>query len=256
MVQNSFFDQTGIAVIRHLSGASGGILVDWLNHGYYSAKPYTENRPYTLITEWLCADIATILDLRIPAREVIQFREEKLLGIEWRSNSVGFMPGMENKLTNANMIPGIFAFDILICNRDRHHNNILFQRPNPGADKYTCILIDHSHALIGNMQNKEAFERFIRNNQDPGAYIGSVPQQLKDLIVSMEDFDPWIDKIEALSHSDLQSSLAGIPSEWRPTPDESPELIDFIIFRKDNIRSLLSNSESYFRNMVKQEDRL
>lgn len=246
MVQPTFFDQEGIAELAPLPGASGGYLLDWLKHGHYGAKEYSTTKPYTLVSEYICADIASSLGLPIPARQIIPFKGRKVLGFEWRADAKSFEPGMEAKITNANAIPGMLAFDVLVCNRDRHGGNVLLQRPSPNLDRYTFYLIDHSHALIGDMPNMKALTQFLDNHHDPAPFLQVAPMQLRALVSGWDDFDPWLAKIESLTRTGLENILIGIPAEWRPKENDSALIIDFLLARKDRVRSLLHDGQVYF----------
>lgn len=249
-MQSPLFSQEGVAELRSLGGASSGHLVDWLNHGYFAIKEFTAAKPYTLISEWLCADIASWLGLPIPGRQTVPYNGQ-CLGFEWRDESKGFMPGMESRLMNPDAIFGMLAFDILVCNRDRHSQNILFQRPSPGVANYSLQLIDHSHALIGELADFAALEKFIGSNPDPDAFLRKVPVQLRALVNDLADFDPWINKIENLPLAVLKDSVAQIPSSWKPNPDETGRVIDFVDSRKEAIRPLLQSGKDQFPNVPK-----
>lgn len=250
MVQPTFFDQQGIAELRRLTGASGGYLLDWLNHGYYAAKEYSTAKPYTLVSEYVSADIASLLGLPIPARQIITFKGRKMLGFEWRDDAKSFELGMEGKLTNASAIRGMLALDVLLCNRDRHAGNVLVQRPSPNLDRYTLYLIDHSHALIGDMPNMEALMQFLEHHPDPDPFLQVAPRELRALVTDWADFHPWLAGIESLTRTSLENILGGIPDEWRPQHNDCLLIIDLLLARKNRIRQLLDDGQVYFPNLM------
>lgn len=245
----SLFDQQGVAVLQVLPGTSGGLLLDWLGHGRYASKPFSPSKPFTLVSEWLCADVASLLGLPIPARQVVPFDGERYFGLEWRDDGNSFSPGMEAKLVNPDVIPGMLAFDVLVCNRDRHAGNVLFQRPSPTLDKYSCVLIDHSHALIGPLQSFAAFQTFLASNPDPDSFLRGTPSQLRALVNNLDVFDPWIRRIEGLSVSQLSDSLARIPPEWVPSGNDCRDLLDFLVLRKNRVRTLVRSAVSNFPSL-------
>lgn len=250
MVQPTFFDQKGIAELGRLCGASGGYLLDWLNHGHYAAKEYSTAKPYTLVSEYISADIASLLGLPIPARQIITFKGKRMLGFEWRDDAKSFEPSMEANLTNADAIPGMLAFDVLLCNRDRHGGNVLLQRPSPSLDRYTFCLIDHSHALIGDMPNMEALIQFLKRHHEPDPFLQVAPPGLRELITNWADFDPWLSRIESLTGTKLGNILTGIPDEWRPQHNDCSLIIDFLLARKNRVRHLLFDGRAYFPNLI------
>jgi hypothetical protein len=159
-----------------------------------------------------------------------------------------FQRDMEKKLTNPEVIPGMFALDVFICNRDRHEENVLFQRPSPDSGRYTCYLIDHSHALIGDFPNFGGLLQFMgdERNPDPKAFLRMAPRPLRGLVRRLSDFEPWVTRIEALSRTQLQDSLTRVPQEWKPAQDDCPALVDFLIQRKNTVRGLLEAGSSLF----------
>lgn len=171
------------------------------------------------------------------------------LGIEWRGNSVGYSSGLEAKIINPDMILGMFAFDILICNRDRHANNILFQRPNPNVDRVDCILIDHTHALIGDLADFSTFSNWHNSHPDPLSYIQKPPPQLRAMIGSLDDFDPWILRIQQMDRSVLEESIQTMPGEWLPSTDDADQLIDFLVNRRHQMKQLIRNSKQAFPSL-------
>lgn len=250
MVQPTFFNQEGIAELAALRGASGGYILDCLNHGHYAAKEYLTAKPYTLVSEYVCADIASLLGLPIPARQIIPFKGKKMLGFEWRGDAKSFEAGMEAKLTNANAIPGMLAFDVLVCNRDRHGGNVLLQRPSPNLDRYTFYLIDHSHALIGDMPSMGTLMEFLDRHHDPNSFLQVAPLQLRALVSDWADFDPWLLKIESLTETNLENILVGIPDEWRPQQNDCVLIIDFLLARKNRVRHLLGDGRLCFPKLM------
>lgn len=246
MVQQDLFDQQGIADLGPLGGASGARLLDWLKNGYFAAKYYDSAKPWTLVSEYLAADLVSLLGLPIPARRIIPFKEGLWFGSEWRADAKDFSPGMENQLTNPEVVPGMIAFDVWICNRDRNAGNMRFQRPSPGLRKYTVSLIDHSHSLIGDLPDIYELYHRIDEQGDPAWFAAPTPIQLRRLVISVEDFEPWLDKIEGIDPTQLSDTLDAIPSEWVPDSDQSKELVRFIINRAGKVRSLIEGNPELF----------
>jgi len=249
-VQSSFFDARGIAELGSLGGVSGAKLVDWLPHGRYAVKEHSGALPpYTLVSEWLAADVASLLDLPVPARQVVPCGQNDAFGLEWRADAKSFQPGMEAKLTNPEAVIGMIAFDVFVCNRDRHSGNVLLQRPSPDMERYTLYLVDHSHALIGDLADMGDFARWCNSHPDPGSFIQVAPQELRGLVDDLARFDPWVSRIGALTRSQFEESAARIPTSWKPSPDEIPSLIDFLISRQNAMQGLIGQAGPYLPNL-------
>lgn len=243
--QPSMFDQHGIADLGALGGVSGGHLLDWFGHGYWAAKRYDSTKPWTLVSEILCADIASLLGLPIPARRVIPFNG-KWLGFEWRGDSKSFCNGMETNLINKDIVPGMIVFDVWICNKDRHSGNVILQRPSEGISQYNLSLIDHSHALIGDLPNLDALRQFIQLNNDPRCFVMPVPQQLRNVVCHLEDYIPWLMKVESFNIEQLDEVIQVIPTEWIPSQEQLASLINFVALRASNVKSLVMDNPQLF----------
>lgn len=251
MNQPSFFDQQGFVDFGLLPGASEPHIIAWLRQGHYVAKQHDPRKPWTLVSEWLCADIASLLGLPIPARRIIPFNG-KWLGFELRSEAKSFQPGMEQNIINSEVIAGMIAFDVWVCNRDRHGGNVLLQRPSDGMQKYTLSLIDHSHALIGDLPDLIALQEFIERNNDPRCFVMPMPQQLRSVVCSLGDYTSWLIKIEGFDIEQLKATAQAIPTEWIPSQKQLTGLVEFVAHRASNVKSLILDNPQLFTSQVRQ----
>lgn len=146
---------------------------------------------------------------------------------------------MQEKLVNPQIIAGLIVFDVLVCNRDRHGENVLMQRLNPELDQYQLQLIDHSHSLIGDLPDFAALVRWMDDYPDPGAYLRKLPQELRMMVTGHDEFDPWLNMVENLPLQVIDDSYASIPEDWRPNPDDTFQVIDLVDQRRTEVRALL-----------------
>lgn len=246
MAQQTMFPVPGGVVdLGPLQGASGARKLEVVGSSVYASKSVIPNRPYTLVSETVCAELAILLDLPIPGYQRITFENKLWFGLEYRPDHHDFKSGMESNLTNIDVLPGIFAFDVLVCNFDRNRRNLVFQKVSPALERYRVVMIDHSHALGG---DKASTRDFLASVQGPQAYLQYWPE-LRATIASSAQFEPLLRKAEGLKHSDLVEIVGAVPAEWRPSPDESSRLIDFLLKRASNLRDLMSQTSSLFPNL-------
>jgi hypothetical protein len=253
--QPNFFDQQGYVDIGKVGvGVSGAHYIACLGKGslgYYVAKQYDPQKPWTLVSEWICADIASLLGLPIPARKIIPFNG-KWLGFELRSEAKSFEPGMEQNIINCEVIAGMIAFDVWICNRDRNPGNVLLQRPSDGMQKYTLSLIDHSHALIGDLPNLDALRQFIERNNDPRCFVRPTPHQLRSVVCRMGEYMKPLMKIESFDIGQLAQVIQRIPTEWIPNQEHLVDLVKFVGERATEVKSLIMDNKQLFVSPTSQ----
>ena len=249
MSQPSFFEQHGYVDLGRVGVSACNphriVCLGDGHQGYYIAKQYDTQSPWILVSEWLCADIASLLGLPIPARRIIPFNG-RWLGFEYRSDAKSFELGMEQNIINLEVVAGMIAFDVWVCNRDRHRGNVLLQRPSDGMQRYTLSLIDHSHALIGDLPDITALQRFIARNNDPSCFIMLMPQQLRDTVRHLGEYTPWLMKIEAFDMEQLRASAERIPTEWIPDQKQLADLIEFLAQRASTVSSLIMDNPQLF----------
>ena len=104
---------------------------------------------------------------------------------------------------------------------------------------YTLHVIDHSHALIGNLPNFDAFVAFVGANPDPDAFLRVAPLEIRSLVQCLDDFAPWIQRINNLTENQIERSVTHMPGEWRPMPDDTTKLVDFLLERKGKVAGLI-----------------
>ncbi len=247
MVQHSLFPPPGGVIdLGPLHGASQAKKLEIVGDAVYAAKCFLEQRPRTLVSEPVCAELALLFGLPIPAYRHLAFQGTLWFALEWRPDHRQFAPGMQYQLVNADCLAAMFAFDVLVCNWDRNLSNIVFQKVSPALERYRFNLIDHSHALGGDEPDNATF---ISHLKPPDGYLQYWPE-LRSLIPSWNDFEPLLRKVEALTASDVTQVVGAVPAEWRPKLDESQMLTDFLGERASNLRSLVQAAAHMFPTMT------
>lgn len=245
--QAEFFEQERIEGYGPLGGAHTRpilVRVRGRNPGLYVAKRYQAASPYMMIAEAVCADLASLLGLPIPIRTAIEYESHLWLGSHHMPlDSKPLIPEKLDKLVNPGDIAGILAFDVLVCNWDRHEGNLILQRESPTMDRYRLKMIDHSVALGGRRRN---IEEWIVEDKETTRYLEK-PTPLLGRIESLEDFDPICTKLEALTAEEVSQVISSVPREWRPPQDNNADLLsDFLIQRAAKVRQLLHEASACF----------
>jgi len=73
-----------------------------------------------------------------------------------------------------------------------------------------------------------------------------MPLQLRSIVSSLEDYAPWLTKIEGFDMEPLHQVIQTIPTEWIPSQEQLAGLIEFVAHRASNIKSLVRANPQLF----------
>jgi hypothetical protein len=239
------FEITGVIDLGVLGGASGAHKLQVPGDAIYASKSFISERPYTLVSEVLCAELASMLGLPIPARRYVTFQGNTWFGLEWRPEFRTLSDKVVSRLTNLDQVPSLIAFDIYVCNQDRHDANIVIQKVSPVLDRFAFWLIDHGHALAGPYASAS---QFTGDNHDASRYLRH-NAILREQVRSYSDFKPFLTRLEDMSETALAEIEQAVVREWRPQPDETSLLIDFLWQMKSHVGELLTTVKDHFPNL-------
>ena len=141
----------------------------------------------------------------------------------------------------------MLAFDILICNRDRHEGNIIIEMSND----FRMYCIDNSHALFesidcGSLSNESKVEKlkgyhsFFGNNKNKHFY-----QRLAvGLEFSDEMFTSEVSRIKQILTKDrIKEAVSTIPKEWISGSEKWREgaMVDVLNYRVNHLSDIAGN---------------
>jgi hypothetical protein len=239
------FPVGGVIQLSSLPGASRALKLDWMGEGTYAAKCYTAEKPFTLVAETVCAELALFLNLPIPAYRAVPFQGKTWFGMEWRAENRMLEPRMIGNLVNTDTVPGIFAFDVLTCNWDRNDSNLVVQKASPALERYKLWMIDHSHALGGDLPTPNDF---LGRDKSPMQYL-RYWENLRGLVIKWEQFQPFLKRVKALGSTQLTAMIRAVPTEWRPPGANLSYLSDFLLSRAGCLEDLLWEARGEFPNL-------
>lgn len=213
---------------------------------------------YCVPNELICAEIGRFLYLPIPPGGIISGTEQGRIATEGDIYaSLDFnlagddLPPVDTERC-AKLLPdestGLILFDIIIANSDRHANNfsVDFEAKPPAM-----AVFDHSHALFG-YQPAQGVTR-LQNMRDRLAISGGALTMgnrhcLLDKLETSEYFDKWVRRVEALPDFYVEevcqeAGTLGLDAS------EVAAVIDFIKYRRDNIKTIIANHKDQFRGI-------
>jgi hypothetical protein len=208
--------------------------------------------PYCVPNELICAAIGRFIGLPIPPCGLIHAPTAAVT--TWFAsldfNLAGDSLPPVDPVRCFNELPrlsaGLLLFDVLIGNCDRHRGNFAVDF---SVQPPRMSVFDHGHALFGYEAGKAA-DRLrdlrCRLSITGGAYTKGHRHCLLDIIKTDDDFGDWISRIRSIPDflvADLCQDAVGIGA----TEAESQLASDFLKYRRDNMRDIISNHQSEFR---------
>lgn len=207
------------------------------------AKSRSANAPLEFASEMIAGELARTLRLPV-AGGVFVNKERDRWYASFNFNSFAkedlpdVIPVMVNRIiaTRPDIAAGIVAFDMWVCNEDRHDKNIAWN-----DDEEEVFIFDQGEALMGSSDTRRRLER-IRRLQ----LLGIGDHCLVNAIKDTSTLNPWFAKIEAIP----EGFICEIISEAETlglTRSDGKFLADFLLERRSSLPLLVSQNIAEFR---------
>ena len=192
------------------------------------------NGAWVCFNEFFAARLATRLDLPIPPFQVVQFQGSLATSEQWFCSEritpgANPVPATYGRLVNAEKLAGIAVFDIWLCNTDRSPTNLFAQQV--GTNQERLFIIDHGHTLLtsGTLPALAAQDvaNFLRCND------------LIDAITNVNSLGQAIEAAAAVPELEVIELIQNVPDAWIPDVGALDPLRDFILTRRDRLRSII-----------------
>lgn len=203
----------------------------------YAAKCRRDEHPYLLLNEAVCAALAGALHLPIPALRLIRLDNQLWFGLEKKEPKVACTPENLAACVNSDQVPGVLIFDVFVCNPDRHEGNVLLHQFQQQPLAIKLWIIDHSHALVSTKQNVAAL---VTANHNTQVYL-KLPHH-GAVVKQRSQFESFLERLEALDSTAFQEITASLPAEFIPKGADLVSLTDFLIRRRDEVRTLIQTA--------------
>jgi hypothetical protein len=173
----------------------------------------------------------TLAGRAVAARPGLQFGSALVTGevLDW-------LPGtMLGRVRNLREFAGLLAFDKWTCNADGRQ--VVFHK-EMRERKYNASFIDFGYCFnAGEWSFPDAPLRGVYGLND-----------VYERIVSWNDFEPWLSRIERFPAWQLQGVADEIPCEWYGERDEMQRLQECLLDRRGIVRQLIEDFRSSSRN--------
>lgn len=208
------------------------------------AKRGSEDLPYTVPSELICANLARAIRLPVPPSLVVE-----------DANGVPFHVSMNFVLAGQNLPPadaaaavahdaslcaGAVLFDLWICNGDRHAGNLAFD-----AAQGRMMLFDHSHALFAS-QDIDAWLARAQSAFNIGGHCLAAHLQ------RATDFASWNSRIAQVPEYFIEGLVEDAVEVGLPV-GKVRACTDFLLHRRKNLLSILETGAHAFPQVPPSE---
>lgn len=199
--------------------------------------------PYTTLKEYICYSLAKLLDLPVPDYYILKDGETYWFAVSLVKPTDVFLERYFLQAENANSIPDMLAYNVLVANTDLHEDNILLQRISDDPLKHRMWMIDFSHALYE--WTDRAGARFP---QKLTVYDCLPFDMANGVIIGMQDFEPFLQRLALVTKEQIWEVVVSIPPELIKYDVDRGELDNYIVDRKTNLRDMLISAKGFFPN--------
>ncbi|KPJ51567.1 MAG: hypothetical protein AMJ37_04610 [Dehalococcoidia bacterium DG_18] len=199
--------------------------------------------PYTTLKEYICYRLAKLFDLPVPDYYILKDGERYWSAVSLVRPTDVFLERYFLQAENANVIPDMLAFSVLVANTDLHEGNILLQRITDEPLRHRIWMIDFSHALYEFTDREGAYFP-----QDLTVYECLRLDVANGLITGIQDFEPFLQRLLLATKEQIFEVVASIPREIIKYDVDRGELAKYIVDRQSNLRNMLTSAKNCFPN--------
>ncbi|MEK7122365.1 MAG: HipA family kinase [Patescibacteria group bacterium] len=201
------------------------------------AKCAQPDMPYIVANEYAANRLASAILLPTPPGFIVE-KDSKPYFVSMDFNLAGeaLPPIQPDRVVEAlpELSAGVIAFDIWVCNRDRHEENLHYDLTTNRLEVF-----DHSHALLGDGD----VDQFLAKKNE----LAIETHCLAPSLIIMETMVHWIDRIKAIPEYYIREVLADSVSLGFPQGREG-QCADMLIDRRRNLVDLIRTDYAVFRS--------
>lgn len=217
-----------------------------------------------LFNEYLCYRLAILLDIPMPRSGVcildisseIQDNElatpnnyGKAFFSEYMPKVTKLLPSIISKMRNKEDFVKILLFDHVIFNTDRNPGNLLVQFYK---DDVSLKVIDHTHVFINQtFWDASCLKRAMQENDLFDTKVLEYNSYLYEMFfhnfsVTKEMLEKESSVFKSKISRDIIIGIIDIiPEEWKPKQEDIDELVNYILYRVDNLDVIISMILTY-----------
>lgn len=217
-----------------------------------------------LFNEYLCYRLAILLDIPMPRSGICildsssEIQDEELATShnfgkaffsEYMPKVTKLLPTIISKMRNKEDFVKILLFDHVIFNTDRNPGNLLVRFCK---DDISLKVIDHTHVFINQtFWDSSCLKRAMEENDLLDTKVLEYNSYLYEMFfrnfsVTKEMLEKESSVFKSKINRDTIIELIDIiPEEWQPKQKDIAELINYILYRVDNLDVIISTILTY-----------
>ena len=217
-----------------------------------------------LFNEYLCYRLAILLDIPMPRSGICildgssEIQDEELASThnygkaffsEYMPKVTKLLPSIIGKMRNKEDFVKILLFDHIIFNTDRNPGNLLVRFCK---DDVSLKVIDHTHVFINQtFWDANCLKRAMEENDLLDTKVLEYNSYLYEMFFHNFSITKEMLEKESLVFKnkisrDIMVELIGfVPDEWKPKQKDLDELVNYILYRVDNLDVIISTILTY-----------
>ena len=217
-----------------------------------------------LFNEYLCYRLAILLDIPMPRSGICVLDEQTEIQAEGLANETNYgkafysefmpkvtklLPTIIGKMKNKEDFVKILLFDHVIFNTDRNPGNLLVRFCR---DDVSLKVIDHTHVFINQtFWDANCLKRAMSENDLLATKVLEYNTYLYEMFfhnfsVTKEMLEKESLVFKSKINRDIITELIkNIPDEWKPKQIDIDELVNYIMYRVDNLDVIISTIMTY-----------
>lgn len=218
-----------------------------------------------LFNEYLCYRLAILLDIPMPRSGVCildsssEIQDENLADShnygksffsEYMPKATKLLPSVIGKIRNKEDFVKILLFDHIIFNTDRNPGNLLVRFCK---DDISLKVIDHTHVFINEtLWDANCLKRAMAENDLLNTKVLEYNTYLyqmffQNFLITKEMLEKESLIFKSKINRDIIIEFIGcIPDEWKPKQKDMDELVNYILYRVDNLDAIISTIMTYY----------
>lgn len=223
-------------------GVSGARYVLAENHVEYIVKGplLSPQEPFVAVNELLSAIIGKALGLPVLDYALVEMNGHTLFAAPWMQPGTfdaGITEATFLQCENRDRVYDLVVFDALICNEDRHHQNLMVRRHRKAGqpDRLALLMNDHSRALLPPSMAPSTMRRWLGTTPDRFIKLDFVQRA----VAQFAPLEAAIRAVEQISDEHMRSLVRIIPDDVLE-PTEQPPIERFLLDRRAELREVFN----------------
>ena len=215
-----------------------------------SLTPGDPSLRYAAANELVAALLARHLGLPVLDFCILEMRGELFFGSSWMQTGT-FYPAIDeslyDKCENKDRVYELVAFDVWVCNIDRHQENLLVRHArSTGAsgEHFLLLLNDHGHCVIPPPNTPATLSGLVRSPADGYVRLDFVRRAIEE----PTKLTAAIDRVEGLGPNIIEAVVRSVPEPLLPAAERQP-VERFLLDRRAQLRTVFEGGRTYFVNL-------